>query len=196
MSILSANPAREVLAFWFGGVDAARLGTPREIWFRRDDAFDAAIRQRFLPLWSRLEREEWSIDAGDAGEALAWLIVADQFSRNLFRGEAMAFACDEKARVGATLALEHGLDQLLPPVARIFVYLPFEHSEDQDDQRRSVQLFSALDAVLPGSSYLDYARRHQQVIAEFGRFPHRNAALGRTSTAAELAYLATPGAGF
>ncbi|WP_434634364.1 DUF924 family protein [Chromobacterium sp. CV08] len=196
MAVLSVNPARQVLEFWFGGLDAARLGTAREIWFRRDEAFDAAIRQRFLALWSQLERGEWLIDAGDAEAALAWLIVADQFPRNLFRGEARAFASDEKARAGATLALQRGLDQRLPPVARVFVYLPFEHSEDRDDQQRSVRLFSALDAVLPGSSYLDYARRHQQVIAEFGRFPHRNAALGRTSTAAELAYLATPGAGF
>nr|WP_260799727.1 DUF924 domain-containing protein [Chromobacterium vaccinii] len=88
------------------------------------------------------------------------------------------------------------MEQTLPPVARVFFYLPFEHSEDMADQRRSLELFSALDAALPGSNYLDFARRHERVVAEFGRFPHRNAALGRTSTPAEQSYLAQPGAGF
>ncbi|POA99981.1 DUF924 domain-containing protein, partial [Chromobacterium sinusclupearum] len=94
------------------------------------------------------------------------------------------------------LALEWELDKQLPPVARVFFYLPFEHSEDLADQQLSVRLFTALEPQVPDGGYLDYAQRHHDVIAEYGRFPHRNAALGRSSTAAELAYLAQPGAGF
>ncbi|MEO3959013.1 DUF924 family protein [Chromobacterium piscinae] len=180
MTKLTAQQVEEVLAFWFESSDDEALSRPREAWFRRDDAFDAEIRRRFLPLW----------------QALAWLIVADQFPRNLFRGEAKAFSSDEKAREGARSAVGQRLEQTLPPVARVFFYLPFEHSEDMADQRRSLELFAALDAVLPGSNYLDFAQRHERVVAEFGRFPHRNAALGRISTPAEQSYLAQPGAGF
>ncbi|AXE32391.1 DUF924 domain-containing protein [Chromobacterium phragmitis] len=196
MTNLTARQVEEVLAFWFGASDDEALSRPREAWFRRDDAFDAEIRRRFLPQWRALAAGELAIDAGDARGALAWLIVADQFPRNLFRGEARAFSSDAMAREGARLAVGQGLEQTLPPVARVFFYLPFEHSEDMADQRRSLALFAALDAALPGSNYLDYARRHERVIAEFGRFPHRNAALGRASTPAELSYLAQPGAGF
>ena len=196
MTKLTAHQVEEVLAFWFEASDDAALSRPREAWFRRDDAFDAEIRRRFLPLWQALADGELAIDAGDARAALAWLIVADQFPRNLFRGEARAFSSDEKAREGARSAVGQGVEQTLPPVARVFFYLPFEHSEDMADQRRSLELFSALDAALPGSNYLDFARRHERVVAEFGRFPHRNAALGRTSTPAEQSYLAQPGAGF
>ncbi|MGY8627398.1 DUF924 family protein [Chromobacterium violaceum] len=196
MTKLTAQQVEEVLAFWFDASDDGALNRPREAWFRRDDAFDAEIRRRFLPLWQELAAGELVIDAGDARAALAWLIAADQFPRNLFRGEARAFSSDVLAREGARLVISQGLDQALPPVARVFVYLPFEHSEDIADQRLSLRLFQALDTALPGSNYYDYAQRHERVIAEFGRFPHRNAALGRTSTPAELSYLAQPGAGF
>ncbi|QEL55791.1 DUF924 family protein [Chromobacterium paludis] len=196
MTKLTKEQVDAVLTFWFGGVDEASLGTARGAWFVRDEAFDAAIRRHFGDVCLRLQAGELEMDEGDAKAALAWLIVADQFPRNLFRGEAKAFASDAKACAGAHLALERGLDRQLPPVARVFVYLPFEHSEELADQQRSVQLFEALDAELPGSGYLDYARRHRDVIVEFGRFPHRNAALGRPSTPAEQAYLAQPGAGF
>ncbi|MCD0492766.1 DUF924 family protein [Chromobacterium violaceum] len=196
MTKLTAQQVEEVLAFWFDASDDRALNRPREAWFRRDDAFDAEIRRRFLPLWQELAAGELAIDAGDARAALAWLIAADQFPRNLFRGEARAFSSDVLAREGARLVISQGLDQALPPVARVFVYLPFEHSEDIADQRLSLRLFQALDTALPGSNYYDYAQRHERVIAEFGRFPHRNAALGRTSTPAELSYLAQPGAGF
>ncbi|OHX11415.1 hypothetical protein BI347_17220 [Chromobacterium sphagni] len=196
MAQLTPAQVEAVLTFWFGGADDSSLAAARESWFRRDDAFDADIRQRFLPLWRRLADGALQMGAGDARAALAWLIVADQFPRNLFRGDPRAFSTDAQARAGARQALEQGLDQALPAVARLFVYLPFEHSEDLADQQRSLQLFLALDDAAPGSNYLDYARRHHRVIAEFGRFPHRNAVLGRGSSAAELAYLATPGAGF
>ncbi|UTH74277.1 DUF924 family protein [Chromobacterium sp. IIBBL 290-4] len=193
---MRAGQIDEVLAFWFDGADDAALSRGRSAWFQRDDAFDADIRQRFLALWESLERGALPFDGASPRAALAWLIVADQFPRNLFRGEARAFATDAQARQGASQALAAGLDQALPPMARVFVYLPFEHSETLADQHRSLELFAALDAQLPGSNFYDYARRHGEVIARFGRFPHRNAALGRTSTAEELSYLAEPGAGF
>ncbi|SUX54085.1 Uncharacterized protein conserved in bacteria [Chromobacterium vaccinii] len=108
MTKLTAQQVEEVLAFWFEASDDAALSRPREAWFRRDDAFDAEIRRRFLPLWQALADGELAIDAGDARAALAWLIVADQFPRNLFRGEARAFSSDEKAREGARSAVGQG----------------------------------------------------------------------------------------
>ncbi len=123
------------------------------------------------------------------------MILLDQISRNLFRGSAEAFAADAKARAIARDMIARGLDQALAPVERMFVYLPFEHSEDLADQELSVRLFAALDATL-GEDVLDYAVRHRDVIQRFGRFPHRNAALGRVNTAAEAAYLAQSTAGF
>jgi uncharacterized protein (DUF924 family) len=187
--------ADDVLRFWFAEENAAR-------WFVRDDAFDASIHRRFgtlveaaaagrLPHWTRTA-DGW----------LALLIVLDQFPRNLYRGEARAFACDARALSTALRGLERGDDLLLPVLRRAFAYLPLEHAEDGALQERSVALFAALCAAAgreqrpQAEQFLDYARRHREVIVRFGRFPHRNAALGRTSTAAELAYLAQPGAGF
>jgi uncharacterized protein (DUF924 family) len=129
--------------------------------------------------------------------ALARLVLLDQFTRNVFRGSARAFAGDELARDAALALIERGGERALSPVQRVFVYLPLEHAEDMALQQRSVALFEALAAEDPGlESTADYARRHREVIARFGRFPHRNAALGRESTAEERAYLAQPGSGF
>jgi uncharacterized protein (DUF924 family) len=185
----------DVLRFWFADGNAAR-------WFVRDAAFDAAIREQFastvhaagdgrLQGWTRTP-EGW----------LALLIVLDQFPRNLYRDDARAFACDTRALSTALKGLERGDDLLLPVWRRAFAYLPLEHAEDLALQDRAVALFAALCAAAgPGhraqaEEFLDYARRHREVIVRFGRFPHRNATLGRASTRAELAYLAEPGAGF
>ena len=126
---------------------------------------------------------------------LALLILLDQLSRNLHRGTAEAFAADAKARAIARDMIARGFDQALTPVERMFVYLPFQHSEDLADQDASVRLFEALRATLDDQT-CDYALRHRDVIRRFGRFPHRNAALGRTNTPDEDAYLAEPDAGF
>ncbi len=185
----------DVLRFWFADGNAAR-------WFVRDDGFDAAIRQQFAPVvgaagdgrlqrWTRTP-EGW----------LALLIVLDQFPRNLYRDDARAFACDARALSTALQGLERGDDLLLPVLHRAFAYLPLEHAEDLAMQDRSVGLFSALCAAAgpqhraQAGQFLDYAQRHREVIARFGRFPHRNATLGRASTLAEQAYLVEPGAGF
>jgi uncharacterized protein (DUF924 family) len=182
--------AAEVLDFWFASDPTKR----RKAWFEKDPAFDMACAEfaaaRDLAKAGGLD--DWA-DTPHGG--LALLILLDQLSRNLHRGSAEAFAADAKARATARAMIAHGFDQALTPVERIFVYLPFEHSEDLADQDMSVRLFASLESA-EGSNTLDYAERHRDVIRRFGRFPHRNAALGRVSTADEEAYLAEPGAGF
>ncbi|MBU1365393.1 MAG: DUF924 domain-containing protein [Gammaproteobacteria bacterium] len=187
----------DVLAFWFGAPDAADYGQARAAWFRKDDALDARIRARFLPEVEAAiagQREDW---ATSPSGALALLILLDQFPRNLFRNTARAFAGDAAALVLARHVIEQGWDRQLLPVQRVFAYLPFEHSEALADQKRSIALFTALADEYPETAAnLDYAHRHRDVIVRFGRFPHRNAALGRASSAAETDYLAQPGSGF
>jgi uncharacterized protein (DUF924 family) len=194
---MDSAAAADILAFWFGRPGEPGCGQPRGEWFRKDAGFDAGIRSRFLP----------SVEAALAGELTAWaddrqgilalLILLDQFPRNLFRDEARAFAGDEQARRLAATAIDQGWDVPLAAVEKLFVYLPFEHSESLADQERSMALFAALAAAHAGSDgFLDYARRHHEIIARFGRFPHRNAALGRPSTPAEVEFLAQPGSSF
>lgn len=184
--------AEAVLDFWFG---PPPLGSRAE-WFRKDPAFDDTIRQRFGPLVDR------ALEAGLAwgpapADRLAEIVVLDQFPRNLFRGQARAFAGDARARALALALVDDGGHLALHPLQRWFAYLPLEHAEDLALQDRCVALIGALAAADPAhASALDYAERHRDVIRRFGRFPHRNAALGRPSTADEVAYLATPGSGF
>ncbi|SMF31772.1 DUF924 family protein [Pseudogulbenkiania subflava] len=185
-----------VLSFWFGGVEEESLARERGAWFRKDAAFDETILQRFLTLVEALEAGALSPDLGDARATLAWLIVADQFPRNLFRGTARAFGCDARAREVARQAVAVGLDTQLPPVARWFVYLPFEHGEALADQDEAVRLFATLAGYPGQEGVIDYARRHRKVIERFGRFPHRNAVLGRESTVEEVAFLEEPGSSF
>ncbi|MFL1460894.1 DUF924 family protein [Roseococcus sp. DSY-14] len=187
---------REVLDFWFSDGP----GTPRKAWFVRDDAFDDAIRQRFAALLAPAREGVLDGWADTAEGALALLLVLDQFPRNLHRGTPLAFAFDARAReVARRAVLGRRQDQALTPTQRVFLYLPFEHSEAMADQDLSVALFEGLrDSPphrMPGGA-IDYAWQHRRVIRRFGRFPHRNAALGRPSTPAEQAYLAQPGAGF
>lgn len=186
----------EVLDFWFGGVDEPQLNTDRAAWFRKDDAFDAEIRLRFLPLWQRARAGELEAEVQDEQGALALLVVLDQFPRNLFRGQADSFATDPQARALSKTALQQGWDKLLPPVARWFVYLPLEHSEELADQELSLRCYESLPDSPGREGVIDYARRHYEVIARFGRFPHRNAVLGRQSSTEETAFLQQPGSSF
>ncbi|PKO85425.1 MAG: DUF924 domain-containing protein [Betaproteobacteria bacterium HGW-Betaproteobacteria-12] len=189
--------AAEILAFWFGQPGEAGHGQPRSEWFRKDAAFDAEIRRRFLPDVESALAGQLDAWAATLSGLLALLILLDQFPRNLFRGQARAFAGDAAARRLAETALSRGWDRKLNAVEKLFVYLPFEHSEALADQERSLALFAALAAEHPGNDgFLDYARRHHAVIARFGRFPHRNTALGRPSSPEEASYLAEPGSGF
>lgn len=160
-------------------------------WFNGGAAFDDECRERFLDAHFAAARREFAHWMENAEAALALLLLLDQIPRNVFRGSAHAFSTDGLARGYATRAIEAGFDRQSDPSLRLFFYLPFEHAEDIADQERSLQLFAAMDN--PG--YLDYARRHREVIARFGRFPHRNAALGRTSTPDEQAWL-DAGGGF
>ncbi|OQS42944.1 DUF924 family protein [Chromobacterium haemolyticum] len=185
-----------ILAFWFGGGDDSFLSVPRSAWFKKDEVFDGIIRERFLDAWRQARAGELPAEAGDARRGLAWLILTDQFPRNLFRGSAEAFATDGQALALAREMVARGLDRQLPHLARTFVYLPFEHSESLADQDEAVRLFETMAEDAAMASFIDYAHRHRDVIVRFGRFPHRNAALARTSTPEELAYLAEPGAGF
>jgi uncharacterized protein (DUF924 family) len=180
----------EVLDFWFAGEPTVS----RKAWFVKDAAFDLSC-GRFRE--ALRAAREGAFDAWTATPhgSLALLILLDQFSRNLHRGSPEAFAADSKARQVARDAVSRGFDRNLTPVERMFLYLPFEHSESLPDQEISVNLFETLRETL-GSDAIGYAHRHRDVIRRFGRFPHRNAVLGRISTPEEQSYLSEPGAGF
>ncbi|MCG8543336.1 MAG: DUF924 domain-containing protein [Alphaproteobacteria bacterium] len=184
--------SQRILDFWFGPPESPDYGAHRAVWFEADDAFDAAVAEQFREDFDRALRGELDGMAEEPAGCLALIILLDQFSRNMFRGSAQSFSADEKARALARGAVEQGLDQLLPRFQRVFVYLPFEHSEAIADQNLSVVLFEALG----DEQSLDYAVRHREIIARFGRFPHRNEILGRESTPEEAAFLQEPGSSF
>jgi uncharacterized protein (DUF924 family) len=196
--------AADVLAFWFGDAltSPEALDRQHRRWFVRSEAFDREIVARFGALPDAAASgnlEDWR---HDPQSALALVIVLDQLPRHLYRETPQAFAYDGHALEAATGAIVQGYDAMLHPVQAAFLYMPFEHAEDREMQRRSVRLFEALRARA-GDSYermvegfLEYARRHQVVIDRFGRFPHRNSVLGRSSTSEELEYLAGGGERF
>ena len=184
--------ALDVMAFWFGAPGSPERGRARDLWFRKDAAFDDAIRTRFGALHAQLAANDGAIRTEAPRELLAAIIVFDQFSRNLFRGSPHAFATDPIARRLARSAIADGLDQAMSKRERMFVYLPFEHSEDAADQEQSIGLFAQL-----GDENLDkYAMAHKVIIDRFGRFPHRNTVLGRVSTPEEIAFLNEPMSSF
>jgi len=186
---MSITPS-SVLDFWFEGNPSER----RKKWFEKSADFDTecalfttAIRE------ARAGRyDDWA-DTPKGARAL--IVLMDQLSRNIFRGSPEAFAADAHARDIARATIARGFDLALTPCERMFVYLPFEHAETMHDQDESVRLFESLLEAL-GPDTINYAHRHRDVIRVFGRFPHRNAALGRVNTEAETEYLARPGAGF
>lgn len=189
---------QDVLDFWFLPASHEGHGKPRDEWFRKDAAFDAAITDRFgglITLAVGGGLRDWD-EQGPAG-TLARIVVLDQFTRNSARGTPGAFAGDMLALAAARKLVDSGAHLALTPVQRSFAYMPFEHAEDGAMQEISVRLFSELAGENPGfESALDYAHRHRGVIARFGRFPHRNPILGRASTPEELEYLSQPGSGF
>jgi uncharacterized protein (DUF924 family) len=191
---------QDVLDFWFGAPGSPDDGQPRRAWFVKKDAFDAAIRTRFGAVIDAALAgglRDW--DAAGPQGTLARILVLDQFTRNAHRGTPAAFAGDALALAAARDLVAQGADRTLPPLQRSFVYMPFEHAEDAAMQEKAVELFTALAAEHPAPNVedsLDYARRHQAVIARFGRFPHRNVILGRASTPEEAEFLRQPGARF
>jgi len=177
-----------VLAFWFDHLSA-------EQWFEADAEVDAACRDRFSSLYERLASQASKLPTawlGAADGSLAAVIVLDQFPRNIFRGSPRAFESDKAALAIAEQAIDHGFDGQLEPPRRVCLYMPFQHSEDTAVQARSVELFASLGMPEP----LEWAKRHKAIVDRFGRFPHRNAILGRPSTDEERAFLKTPSSSF
>ena len=191
------SAANDVLNFWFGAPTEAGYGSARDMWFRKSEATDRDITERFATWIEQALRGELSAWAAQPHSALAQIVLLDQFTRNTFRDTSRAFAGDSRALAAASAMVGLRQDEALLPVQRSFVYLPFEHSESRVMQDESVRLFARLVADAPElASTLDYARQHHAIVARFGRFPHRNEVLGRLSTAEELVFLQQPGSRF
>jgi uncharacterized protein (DUF924 family) len=186
--------ADDVLAFWFG---TAPLTDARAEWFKKSEAFDAEIRARFLPLWEALATGDADTWMDTPLEAIARIVVLDQFPRNMFRGSPRACASDAAALHTAQIVVAAGWDTELPTRHhRSFCYLPFEHSESLAAQDESIRLYTRLRDRDGDADSLLWAEKHREIIARFGRFPHRNAVLGRVSTAEEAVFLTQPGSSF
>ena len=184
--------AADVLAFWFG--EGADYGRRHKQWFEKQPGFDAEVAQRYRGVYEQLAAvREW-LDT--ARERLARILVLDQFPRNMFRGTPHAFATDALALETAKLAVQRADDRNALPVERLFIYLPFEHSEVLEDQERACTLTAPLAAFAETEDAHRYAIAHREIIRRFGRFPHRNASLVRESTPEELEFLKQPGSSF
>jgi uncharacterized protein (DUF924 family) len=177
----------DILQFWFEDTAPAA-------WFQVNADFDALLRDRFLSVYDMAKTGMFDGWASNADGALALIVLFDQFPRNMFRGTPDAFGTDEKALEIARSAIAAGFDQVHPPLRRRFLYLPFEHSENLDDQDLAVQYFGNMQYDDPLG--YEYALRHRHVISRFGRFPHRNAILSRASTPEETEFLKTAGSSF
>ena len=203
-----AETPGSVLAFWFGGpLEAATNGATvaaqqAALWWQKDPATDAAIRTRFAGWTARAASGALDAWAHTPRGRLALIVLTDQFPRNVYRDTPQAFAFDALARRWCQQGLQRGDDQALRPIERVFFYLPLEHSEALADQERAVALMHALTQAVPPAqaeafhSYSRFAERHHAIVARFGRFPHRNAILGRPSTPEEASFLTQPGSGF
>ncbi len=188
--------AASIIAFWFGEETSPARGKARDIWFRKDAAFDAEIRARFGAITAIALAGGYGEWCSTAEGALARVLLLDQFTRNIHRDTAEAFAGDARALATAEDAVGRKLDRALDPYGRWFLYMPYEHAEDGRAQAHSLDLFGALANEAGLSAPLEWARKHAEVIARFGRYPHRNAVLGRVSTPDEVAFLAEPGSRF
>ena len=182
---------REILAFWFSE-------RARPLWFQKDAAFDADIRDRFGPLVHQAQMGAFDEWRSSADGALALLLVLDQFARNIHRGQAKAFLGDARARDVAGDAVRRGFDQRYPFPDRIFFYLPFEHCETLANQDRFIALLEGCVREFGevAAEYLEYGHHHRKIIKRFGRFPHRNEALGRETTEEETEFLKGPFSSF
>ena len=198
------NMRDEILAFWFGDDpdDSATAAAKAELWWGHSPATDEVLQERFGAAASAAAAGVLDHWTGSPRGRLALILLVDQLPRAIHRDTLEAFAQDDTARKTAAQGLESGADRLLRPIERLFFYLPFEHSEDLEDQDRSVELFRELALSVPEeqrptfAAFVDYAKRHREVIVRFGRFPHRNRILGRESTAEEIAFLEQPGSSF
>jgi len=188
--------AEEVLDFWFGREGDPGYGEFREAWFRKDPEFDAEVTSRFADLYEQAASGGLDGWREEAASCLALVIVLDQFPRNMFRGDGRTHATDGKALEVSRYAVDNALDRELPAFQRMFLYMPFMHGEDIEDQRRSVELFERLANEPGGPDVVSYAVAHRDIVERFGRFPHRNAILGRQTTPEEAVFLTTEGSSF
>lgn len=188
--------AKEILEFWFGTPDDPDYGQQRKIWFTKNPEFDQEVRSRFLPYYNQAATGQLDDWQASPTSCLALIILLDQFPRNMFRGQPQAFATDSQALFFAQHAVAQKFDHELLPLQRWFIYMPFEHSENLEDQHQSVELFKTLSDQANLADGFDYAKRHLKVIERFGRFPHRNQILGRETTLEEAEFLKQPGSSF
>lgn len=188
--------AGEVLDFWFGREGDPEYGRFREEWFRKDPAFDARVTAQFADLYEEASAGNLDGWRDDAESCLALVIVLDQFPRNMFRGDGRTHAEDDRALAASRDAVEHALDRELPAFQRMFLYMPFMHSESVEDQRRSVELFDRLAGEEGAPDVVSYAVAHRDIVERFGRFPHRNEILGRETTPEEAIFLTEEGSSF
>ncbi len=190
------SQADEILAFWFGKPDEVDYRKPRKVWFIKNPEFDKEVRSRFLSDYEQAAAGQLDDWKATPQSCLALIILLDQFSRNMFRGQPQAFATDPQALSYAKYAVAQGFDKQLLPLQRWFIYLPFEHSENLADQHQCIELHSTLKDYPECASGIDYAYRHLKIIERFGRFPHRNQILGRETTPEEAEFLKQPGSSF
>lgn len=186
----------QILNFWFGSPESVNYGKSRKIWFSKDPSFDRDITERFLPDYEAAVAGAYNGWKVSSDGCLALILLFDQFPRHLFRGDRRAFATDAQALATAQHAIAEDFDQALLPVQRIFIYLPFEHSENLEHQRLSVERFRQLVDHPEAADMFPYAVRHKEIIQRFGRFPHRNRILERTTTPEEAEFLKQPGSSF
>jgi uncharacterized protein (DUF924 family) len=188
--------AGEVLDFWFGREGDPEYGQFREEWFRKDPSFDARVTEQFADLYEEAAGGNLDGWRDDAESCLALVILLDQFPRNMFRGDGRTHAEDSRALGASEYAVEHALDRELPAFQRMFLYMPFMHSESVEDQRRSVELFERLAGEEGAPDVVSYAVAHRDIVERFGRFPHRNEILGRETTPEEAVFLTKEGSSF
>jgi uncharacterized protein (DUF924 family) len=188
--------AGEILDFWFGREGDPEYGQFRDEWFRKDPTFDARVTEQFADLYEEAAAGKLDGWRDDAASCLALVIVLDQFPRNMFRGDGRTHAEDDRALGASRYAVEHALDRELPAFQRMFLYMPFMHSENVEDQRRSVELFERLAGEEGAPDVVSYAVSHRDIVEQFGRFPHRNEILGRATTPKEAVFLTTEGSSF
>ncbi len=197
------NRLAQIHRFWFGesDSDSETIRQNGQLWFGKDAQVDQEIYDRFADLIELASRQKIESDGLRPHLQLAVILLLDQFTRNIFRNDPRSFASDPLARLLAQELIGQS-DEQLRPIERVFLYLPLEHSEELADQKRSVELFRDLHGSVPAdvkesfAKFYDYALRHYEIIARFGRFPHRNTILGRTSTAEEIEFLSQPGSSF
>lgn len=186
----------EILELWFGTPSDPEWGRNRKLWWEKNHEFDALIRDRYLPAHEAAAAGVLDAWRETAEGSLALLILLDQFPRNMFRDGPRTYATDAMALDVARATLDRGFEDELTEIQRWFLYMPFQHSERLEDQERSLELYARLSDAEDNEGSKKSSHRHHEIVARFGRFPHRNAALGRTSTEEELAFLQEPDSSF